>query len=191
MLGPHLRGRLGRFSGALLIGFVLAGLSAAQPLLTRLAVDDGLMGRQYPRLLEACGGILMLAMLSIAIGAWHRRLYVQVSGEVLFGLRERVYEHLLKVSPRTLQLRAVGDLVSRLDGDIAEVQRFGTDAVAGALNGLLGLLASLVVMFTLSWRLTIPVLLLLPLQWLIRQYARPRIEASTDRKSTRLNSSHT
>ena len=40
--------------------------------------------------------------------------------------------------------------------------------------GLLGLLASLVVMFTLSWRLTIPVLLLLPLQWLIRHYARPR-----------------
>ena len=179
MLEPHLRGRLVRFSGALLIGFVLAGLSAAQPLLTRLAVDDGLVGRHYLRLLGACGGILMLASLSIAIGAWHRRLYVQVSAEVLFGLREQVYGHLLRVSPRTLQRRAVGDLVSRLDGDIAEVQRFGTDAVAGALNGLLGLLASLVVMFALSWRLTIPVLLLLPLQWLIRHFARPHIESST------------
>jgi ATP-binding cassette subfamily B protein len=121
----------------------------------------------------------MLALLSILVSAWHRSLYVQVSGEVLFELRERVYAHLLKVSPRKLQLRAVGDLVSRLDGDIAEVQRFGTDSVASAANGLLGVLVSLVVMFTLSWKLTIPVLLLLPLQWLIRHYTRHRIESST------------
>ena len=176
LLGPHLKSRLGRFGAALVIGFGIAGLGAVQPLLTRAVIDQGLLGRNYPRLVEASTAILALALTSLLLGAWHRRLYVKVSGEVLFELRERVFAHLLAVSPRRLQLQTTGDLVSRLDGDIAEVQRFGTDAVAAAINGTLGLVGAYVVMALLSWRLTLLVTAFLPLQWLIRHFARPRIE---------------
>jgi ATP-binding cassette subfamily B protein len=97
----------------------------------------------------------------------------------LFSLRGAVYAHLLKVSPRRLARVPVGDLVSRLDGDIAEVQRFGTDAAAAFIGSALTLIAVGAVMLGLSWRLTLLVAALLPLQLLVRQYARPRIEAST------------
>ena len=176
LLGPHLKSRLGRFGLALAIGLAIAGLGAAQPLLTRAVIDQGLLARNYTRLAEACFAILALALVSFFLGAWHRRLYVKVSGEVLFELRERVYAHLLAVSPRQLQQRTTGDLVSRLDGDIAEVQRFGTDAAAAAISGALGLVGAYAVMALLSWRLTLLVTVFLPLQWLIRHLARPRIE---------------
>ena len=181
LLWPHLRPRLGRFGLALGLGLALAALAAAQPLLTRYAIDDGLIGRHYDRLLAACLGMLALAATGLALGALHRLVYVRASGRTLFSLRGAAYAHLMRVSPRRLAQWSVGDLVSRLDGDVAEVQRFGTDAVAGFINGCLSLAATAAVMLGLSWRLTLLVAALLPLQLAVRHYARPRIESSTRR----------
>jgi ATP-binding cassette subfamily B protein len=179
LLWPHLRPQLGLLTLALLLGLLIAAMSAAQPLLTRMVIDQGLIGRQFPRLLGACLGMLGLALLGFALGGVHRVIYVRASGRALFSLRGAVYAHLLSVSPRRLARVSVGDLVSRLDGDIAEVQRFGTDAVAGFISSVLTLITVGAVMLGLSWRLTLLVVALLPLQLGVRHYARPRIAAST------------
>jgi ATP-binding cassette, subfamily B, bacterial len=179
MLWPHLRPQLRSLTLALLVGLLIAGLSAAQPLLTRMVIDQGLIGRQYPRLVGACLAMLALAVIGLALGGLHRAIYVRSSGRALFSLRGAVYAHLLRVSPRVLARVPIGDLVSRLDGDIAEVQRFGTDAAAAFISSVLTLAAVGAFMFSLSSRLTLLVMALLPLQLLVRHYARPRIETST------------
>jgi ATP-binding cassette subfamily B protein len=179
LLWPHLKPQLGTLILALLLGLLIAALSAAQPLLTRIVIDQGLIGRQFPRLVGACLGMLGLAVAGFLLGGAHRVIYVRASGRALFSLRGAVYAHLLSVSPRRLARVPVGDLVSRLDGDIAEVQRFGTDAAASFISSVLTLVTVGAVMLGLSWRLTLLVAALLPLQLLVRQYARPRIEAST------------
>lgn len=179
LLWPHLRPQLARLVLALLLGLVIAALSAAQPLLTRIVIDQGLIGRQFPRLVGACLGMLGLGAAGFLLGGLHRSLYVRASGRTLFALRGAVYGHLLRVSPRRLARVPIGDLVSRLDGDIAEVQRFGTDAAASFISSVLSLAVVGAVMLGLSWRLTLLVITLLPLQLLVRHYARPRIETST------------
>ncbi len=179
LLWPHVRPQLGLLVLALTLALVMAALSAVQPLLTRMVIDQGLIGRQFVRLVEACLGMLGLGAVAFLLGGVHRVIYVRASGRALFSLRGAVYAHLLRVSPRRLARVPVGDLVSRLDGDIAEVQRFGTDAASSIISSVLTLVAVGAVMLGLSWRLTLLVLGLLPLQLLVRQYARPRIEAST------------
>jgi ATP-binding cassette subfamily B protein len=179
LLWPHLKPQRGTLVLAFLLGLLIAGLSAAQPLLTRVVIDQGLIGRQFPRLVGACLGMLALALIGFALGGVHRAIYVRASGRALFSLRGMVYAHLLSVSPRRLARVPVGDLVSRLDGDIAEVQRFGTDAAAAFVSSVLTLVAVGGVMLGLSWRLTVLILALLPCQLVVRHYARPRIEAST------------
>ena len=123
--------------------------------------------------------MLGLAALGFLLGGVHRAIYMRASGGALFSLRRAVYEHLLRVSPRRLAGIPVGDLVSRLDGDIAEVQRFGTDAASSFIGSVLSLAAAGAVMLGLSWRLTLLVAALLPLQLLVRHYARPRLETWT------------
>jgi ATP-binding cassette subfamily B protein len=179
LLWPHVRPQLGALSAALALALLIAALSAAQPLLTRMVIDQGLIGRQFPRLVEACLGMLGLGAAAFVLGGVHRVIYVRASGRALFSLRGAVYAHLLRVSPRRLARVPVGDLVSRLDGDIAEVQRFGTDAASSFISSVLTLVAVGAVMVGLSWRLTLLVVALLPLQLLVRQYARPRIESTT------------
>jgi ATP-binding cassette subfamily B protein len=179
LLWPHLKPQFGTLALALLLGLLIAALSAAQPLLTRIVIDQGLIGRHFAWLVMACLGMLGLALAGFVLGGVHRAIYVRASGRTLFSLRGAIYAHLLGVSPRRLAAIAVGDLVSRLDGDIAEVQRFGTDAAASLISSILSLIIVGAVMLALSWRLTLLVVALLPLQLLVRHYARPRIEAST------------
>lgn len=179
LLWPHLKPQFGTLALALLLGLLIAALSAAQPLLTRIVIDQGLIGRHFTQLVLACLGMLGLALVGFVLGGVHRTVYVRASGRTLFSLRGAIYAHLLGVSPRRLARIAVGDLVSRLDGDIAEVQRFGTDAAASLISSILSLIIVGAVMLALSWRLTLLVVALLPLQLLVRHYARPRIEAST------------
>ena len=176
---PHLKPQLGTLISALLLALLIAALSAAQPLLTRMVIDQGLIGRRFAVLIGACLGMLGLGAAGFALGGLHRVIYVRASGQALFSLRGAVYAHLLSVSPRRLARVPVGDLVSRLDGDIAEVQRFGTDAAASFISSVLTLIAVGAVMLGLSWRLTLLIAAVLPLQLVVRQYARPRIEAST------------
>jgi ATP-binding cassette subfamily B protein len=179
LLWPHIKPQGGTLTLAFLLGLSIAALSAAQPLLTRVVIDQGLIGRQFPRLVAACLGMLALALSGFALGGLHRAIYIRASGRTLFSLRGAVYAHLLRVSPRRLARVPVGDLVSRLDGDIAEVQRFGTDAAAALVSSVLTLIAVGAVMLSLSWRLSLVIAALMPLQLLVRHYARPRIEAST------------
>ena len=179
LLWPHLKPQRAALVMAFLLGLLIAALSAAQPLLTRMVIDQGLIGRQFPVLAGACGGMLALAVAGFVLGGVHRAIYVRASGRALFSLRGAVYAHLLAVSPRRLARVPVGDLVNRLDGDIAEVQRFGTDAAAALVSSVLTLAVVGAVMVDLSWRLALLVAALLPLQLLVRHVARPRIESST------------
>ena len=178
-LRPHLRPELATLVGTLLLGLVIAALGAAQPLLTRMLIDEGLVGRHFDRILVACAGMLAIAVIGMALGALHRAIYIRASGRVLFSLRSNVYQHLLRVSPRRLATLPTGDLVNRLDADVAEVQRFGIDSAAAFVSGALSLLIVGAVMLRLSWQLCLIVLVVLPLQLAVRHVTRPRIERTT------------
>ena len=179
MLWPYVRPELPRLGAALILGLMIAALGAAQPLLTRVVIDDGLIGRHFDRLIYACLAMVALASMGMALGALHRAIYVRASGRTLFALRRAAFAHLLRVSPRHLAELPVGDLVARLDGDVAEVQRFGTDSVATFVSSILSLCLVSVVMVGISWRLSLMIVALAPLQLVVRHIARPRIESST------------
>ena len=102
LLWPHLRPQLPAFLASLLLAMVIAALSAAQPLLTRMVIDQGLIAHRFGQLLAACAGMLALALLGFLAGGVHRAIYVRASGRALFSLRSQVYRHLLGVSPRRL-----------------------------------------------------------------------------------------
>jgi len=56
LLWPHLKPRLPAFAAALGLALLIAALSAAQPLLTRMVIDQGLIAHRFPRLVAACAG---------------------------------------------------------------------------------------------------------------------------------------
>ncbi|HUY84637.1 MAG TPA: ABC transporter ATP-binding protein [Steroidobacteraceae bacterium] len=178
-LWPYLRRRLPALAVVAVLSILASLLSIALPYLTKQIIDEGLLARDFPKLVDLCGAVLVLAAAAFAVGALNRWLYVRASADVLFALREDVYAHLLSLPPSFHRRRAVGDLVTRLDGDVAEIQRFATDTVLSSLNGALALGATAAIMIYMSWRLALIAAAALPLQLALRHRVRPWIVART------------
>ena len=172
---PHTR----RLTAVLLLSIVATAIALVQPYLTKLLIDDGLLPGQLDLVAGLCGLMLAAAVLGGLLGAFNRWLYVTASGRILFAMRESVFRHLLSLHPGFFARSRSGDLMSRLDGDIAEIQRFSVDALLALINGVLALAGSLALMIALSWELSLLAFVLLPAKYLFLRKVRPRVERLT------------
>jgi ATP-binding cassette subfamily B protein len=172
----------------MLIAAIMTSFALAQPYLTKMLIDDGLLAKDMSMILQFSGILIIISLFVFILTGLNRWLYVALSGRILFNLREDVFSHLLKLSPYFYNHWRRGDILTRLDGDIAAVQRFATDSLLAVVNGALGLVGSFIIMVTLSWQLTIIAFLLLPLQILFLKFMRPKVEKTS--KSLREKSSN-
>lgn len=154
-------------------------LATAQPYLSKLIIDEGLIARRFALLVWLCGAVVALAATGFVLGAINRWQYVRMSGRILLSMREAVYAHLLRLSPQFFRARPVGDLITRLDGDVAEIQRFSTDTLLAFVNAAFLLIATAAIMVALSWELTLVAVCVLPFQLLLRYKARPYVTDTT------------
>ena len=77
--------------------------------------------------------------------------------------------------------------MQRLDGDVAQIQRFCTDSLLAGINGILGLIGALALMIYLSWQLSLVALLLLPAEYFYLRAMRPKVEGRTRRVRERVS----
>ena len=89
--------------------------------------------------------------------------YTRVSAEILFDMRLALYEHLQRLSPRFYARTRLGDIVSRINNDIGEIQRVAAEAALAWVGNVLFLVGSLVMMVWLDWRLALVALAPMPL----------------------------
>ncbi len=169
--------------GALLasVGLSLVGTAVglAQPWLTQRIVDDGLLARDAATLVTLALAMVGVGLLANLLGGVNRWIYTQASARVLFGLRESLYGHLQRLPPRFYARWSAGDVLSRLDGDLAEVQRFAVDGPLSAVNALFTLVGAVALMAVIDPALTIVAFVLLPGQVLFLRAARPWVDRTT------------
>jgi ATP-binding cassette, subfamily B, bacterial len=89
--------------------------------------------------------------------------YVRVSAAMLFDMRLALYRHLQTLSPRFYAKWRLGDLVSRLNTDIGEVQRVSADSLLSVLSNVVFLAGSVAMMLGLNWKLFLLSVVLVPL----------------------------
>lgn len=170
---------MSRLIGVLALSLAASLLGLVQPWLTKLIIDDGLLAGDFDMLLRLCGLMLVAGVIAAALSAFNRWHYVTASGRVLFALRANVYRHLQGLSPTYYANARTGDLMTRLDGDVAEVQRFCVDSALALVNAVIVLVGALALMALMSWQLSLVAFCLLPLQVLLLRTMRPRIETAT------------
>ncbi|MDO5101360.1 MAG: ABC transporter ATP-binding protein [Lautropia sp.] len=148
-------------------------LALVQPWLTKLAIDQGLLGGRFDWLVGVMAAMFVLGLAATALGGLNRYWHTRLSARILLALRLDVYAHLQALSPRLLAERRLGDTLSRLDGDVAEIQRFAIDALFSAVSNGLALIGAWALLLSLSWQLSLMMLVLLPLElWWLRRSRR-------------------
>jgi ATP-binding cassette subfamily B protein len=135
----------------------------AGPLLVRFAIDEGIADDDVGTLNLAVGVYVAVVVIAY-LGARQQYVFVNRAGEgFLRDLRVRVFDQLQRQSLAFYDRHLAGVLVSRMTADIesmAELVQWGLLQFVAATI-LIGL--SLVVLFAMSWQLTLVALAVVPL----------------------------
>jgi ATP-binding cassette subfamily B protein len=96
-----------------------------------------------------------------------------LSAEILFDMRRDLYEHLQRLSPRFYAATRLGDIVSRINNDVGEIQRIVAEVALAWFGNVLFLAGSVAVLIWMDWRLFLIGTAALPLAaWALVIYRR-------------------
>jgi ABC-type multidrug transport system fused ATPase/permease subunit len=119
-------------------------------------------------------GIDLLIMLAFAaggfLGMWLGGRTLAVGAQdAMYRLRKDVFEHTQTLSLRFFDRQPIGDLMSRITNDMDSVGQLFDKGLYPAINSAFTLLITTVLMFWVSWQLSIAVVLIAPLVLVLMQ----------------------
>jgi subfamily B ATP-binding cassette protein MsbA len=158
----YLRPEAGRFTLAL-VGLVFgSGLALLVPLVVAGLVTEVVSGGDAAGLDRLVIGLVAL-FLAQSLGGFVQTWMLGVVGErVVARLRAQLFERLVTLSLDFHSATRLGELVSRLSSDVTLVRTMLTQTTTALLSSLIGLVGSVIILFTLSPTLLLVALLLAP-----------------------------
>jgi len=135
--------------GALL---VVNLLSAAIPLLIRDSVDQSFDSNRFWYYVVA---IVLLASVMLGLRLLSRVLIFGVGRKVEYDLKQRIFEHLLRLEPAYFALNTSGDLINRATSDVDNVRRLVGFAVLSLVNTVFAYGITLPFMLSIDVKLTL------------------------------------
>ena len=163
MLWKYMAPHRWRLLLAVLAMLTVTGISLALPYLTKVAVD------RYITRFDSRGLALVCLLYLSLNGAQWLALYWQgflsgwVGQHVVYALRGDLFRRILRQSMSFHERERVGQLASRLTNDVNALSEFVTGGVLNLMNDVLVLSGIIAVMLMLNVRLTLVIMLALPL----------------------------
>ena len=161
-LVPYLMPYRGRLVFVLALSLLATAVNLAQPYLSKLMIDEALLGHDFSALAWIAAATIGVTLGGYALNIASSYRYVQVSAAMLFDIRVDLLRHLQTLSPRFYARFRLGDLMSRINSDVSDVQRAAADTLLAALGNVLFLIGSVVLMLWLDWRLFLVGTVLVP-----------------------------
>ena len=169
---PHLKLFLLDFSCAL----TMSVLDLAFPALVAMVIDDAIPQKNLQLLTVISLLILALyilrAILNYIVNYWGHVLGTRMESD----MRSDLFNHIQKLSFRYFDNTKTGHIMSRLVNDLSEISEFAHHGPEDLFIATVSLLGSLIIMFTINWKLTLIIFMLVPfmLAFTISKNARMR-----------------
>lgn len=160
-----------RLAGVTLIGLLATAIGLAQPYFSKLLIDSALLRRDMRALVWVAGLMAGFTIAGFVLNIISSYQYVRISAQLLFEIRLAVYRHLQTCSPRFWASRRLGDVVSRINNDAAEVQRIAADTLLAVCSNVVFLFGAAGIMVWFSPPIFLVSLVTLPFSiWALRRY---------------------
>ena len=155
----------------LVLSIVSTFLSLFIPYLSKALIDRALLGRDASSLVRIVALFLGLMAVSFVLNTVSGLRYTRVSADILFDMRLALYRHLQRLSPRFYAQTRLGDIVSRINNDIGEIQRISAETTLAWSGNVLFLAGTAAIMIWLDRRLFLLSVALLPASlWSLKRY---------------------
>jgi ATP-binding cassette subfamily B protein len=142
--------------------FAITGLSLIPPLLYRDLIDNAIMAGDTRRLNWLALGMIGIPLVSAAIGFGQRYLSATIGEGLIADLRNALFNHMQQMSLRFFTHTKTGALMSRLNADVVGAQNALTRTFINIITNLVTVIATVTIMFSLEWRLTLLSIAIVP-----------------------------
>ncbi|MGI5176798.1 ABC transporter ATP-binding protein [Dactylosporangium sp. CA-152071] len=151
-----------RLAGFLSLSVVTALLAVATPVLAGRVVDAIVGGGSRDTVVTLAVLIAAIALVEAGVGLLARLLSAQIGEGLILDLRTTVFDHVQRMPVAFFTRTRTGALVSRLNNDVIGAQRAFSGTLSGVVSNVVTLSLTFAVMVSLSWKITLLALLLLP-----------------------------
>nr|WP_246750353.1 ABC transporter transmembrane domain-containing protein [Martelella lutilitoris] len=160
---PYIAAYRGLVAGALVFLLTASLVTLALPVAVRRVIDHG-FSADDAQLINNYFLVLGLMALALGVSSALRYFFVMILGErVVTDLRRDVFAHVIRLSPAFFDINQSGEIVSRLTADTVQIKSaFGASASIALRNLIMGLGALAMMIYT-SPRLSVLVIVAIPL----------------------------
>ncbi len=156
---------------------LVTALRTVVPYITEAVVNRVLPQRDMGLLLQLCVALIFVTVIRSLMMYKRGMLIEEVSQSVVYDLRTGLYEHMQEFSYGFYDANHIGEIMSRMTGDIEGVRVFIVTAVVGVIENLLMFVLSLIGMSLMSWQLTLCMVCFCPVvavvAWRLHRRIRP------------------
>lgn len=132
---------------AALMLLLLTAIDMTLPEIIRLVVDRGLAGGEANFMLKAAGILIVLGLLKAVIGFGNRYTAEWLAHHVAYDLRNRLYDHIQRLSFSFHDHSQSGQLISRCIEDVRSLQNFTGSGIFELTRTILLILGISVILF--------------------------------------------
>jgi ATP-binding cassette subfamily B protein len=165
-----------RLALVLAISLASTALSLYLPLLSRDLVDGALIDRDPSSLVRVVVIFVVVTLAGFVLNVISGLRYTRVSADILFDMRLAMFRHLQRLSPRFYARTRLGDIMSRINNDIGEIQQVAAEATLAWVGNVLFLVGAVVALLWLDARLFLISMIAMPLSLWALVWYRKRLE---------------
>ena len=147
---------------AIFLNILVAGLGPVRPYLTKLAVDDAIVNKDYNVLLNIVL-ILFATLIFQAVMQYVLTYYTQLMGQkIIYDLRVKLFSHIEQLSLKYFDKTPIGQTVTRVTNDVEALNELFSSGIVMVFSDVFTIVWIFGFMFFMSWKLALITLSVLP-----------------------------
>ncbi|MCT7585170.1 ABC transporter ATP-binding protein [Aliarcobacter butzleri] len=150
-----------------------------QPYIMQHIIDNAILASNINQLIFLVSISFLLTVFVMIISYINEIYYTKNSMNILFEFRKIVFNKLFLHDKTFLNNYHSADLMSRVQGDISELQRFYTDSVFSLFSTIISLVFICFIVYSYNIKLMILILIFLPIEFFCLKPLYPHIQNST------------
>lgn len=162
-LAAYMRPYRGIFITSVVLTILLAAVAPALPLLVEHTLDNYILSGKYDGLNTMLILMLLLLVAQTAIRYFHTLMTNTLGQSVIRDIRIQVFNHITNLRLKYFDNTAIGKLITRTISDLETIANIFSEGLIQIIGDLLQLVVILAVMFYTDWRLTLIILIPMPL----------------------------
>ena len=162
-----------------ILSIIVSLSGAVQPFIMQHIIDDAIISSNVNQLFILVAITFFLTIFTMAISAINEIYYTSNSMNILFKFRKIVFDKLFLHNKSFLSKYHSADLMSRLQGDISELQRFYTDSLFALFSTIITLVFISFIIYSYNIKLMILILIFLPIEFFCLKPLYPYMQDST------------